>query len=70
MSTQTAEKIYKEIKNLRGETRALKELIFLILKDAEGEYKNSFINRILTKVRSKPRFIFTGKKNFLKEISS
>jgi len=63
MSTQTAEKIYKEIKNLRGETRALKELIFLVLKDAEGEYKDSFINRILTKVRSKPRFIFTDKNN-------
>lgn len=70
MSTQTAEKIYKEIKNLRGETRALKELIFLVLKDAEGEYKDAFINRILTKARSKSRFIFTDKKDFLKEISS
>lgn len=70
MSTQTAEKIYKEVKNLREETRALKEMIFLVLKDAEGEYKDSFINQILTKTRSKPQFIFTNKKNFLKEISS
>lgn len=70
MSTQTTEKIYKEIKTLKEETRALKELIFLILKDAEGEYKDSFINRISTKVRSKPQFIFTGERDFLKEISS
>ena len=41
MSTETAEKIYKEIRNLKEETKALKELIFLILKDPEGEYKNT-----------------------------
>jgi hypothetical protein len=41
MSTETAEKIYKEIKNLKEETKALKELIFLILKDPEWEYKNT-----------------------------
>jgi len=70
MSTQTTEKIYKEIKNLKEETKALKELIFLILRDPEGEYKNSFINRILTKARSKPQFNFTNKNSFLKQISS
>ena len=70
MSTETAEKIYKEIRNLKEETKALKELIFLILKDPEGEYKNLFINKILTKARSKPKFTFTGKKTFLKQISS
>ena len=69
MTTQAAEKIYKEIKILKEETRTLKELIFLIIKDPEGEYKDSFINRILTKARSKPQIIFTGKKDFLKEIS-
>lgn len=70
MSTQTAEKIYKEIKILKEETRALKELIFLILKDSEGEYRDSFIKRILTKARTRPQFIFTDKKDFLKQISS
>ncbi|MEK7144191.1 MAG: hypothetical protein AAB820_02575 [Patescibacteria group bacterium] len=33
MSTQTAEKIYKEVKALKEETKTLKELVFLILKD-------------------------------------
>ncbi|OIO49513.1 hypothetical protein COT96_00515 [Candidatus Falkowbacteria bacterium CG10_big_fil_rev_8_21_14_0_10_38_22] len=69
MTTQTAEKIYKEVKALRQETKTLKELFFLILKDYEGEYKNSFIKRILKKSRSKPQFIFINKKEFLKQIS-
>ena len=69
MSTQTVEKIYKEIQKLREETRALKELIFCVLKDPEGEYKDSFVKRILAQVHSKPQFIFTNKKEFLKKLS-
>jgi hypothetical protein len=46
MSTETAEKIYKEIKNLKEETKALKELIFLILKDPEIQ-KGSIKIRLL-----------------------
>ncbi|HDH31674.1 MAG TPA: hypothetical protein ENH26_02775 [Candidatus Wolfebacteria bacterium] len=70
MSTQTAEKIYKEVKALRKETKTLRELVFLILRDPEGEYKNLFIKRILAKSRSKPQFTFTNKKDLLKQISS
>lgn len=70
MTAQTAEKIYKEVKFLREETKTLKELIFLILQDREGEYREAFIKRILKKARSKPKFIFTDKANFLKQISS
>ncbi len=70
MSTQTAEKIYKEVKALRKETKTLRELVFLILRDSEGEYKNLFIKRILAKSRSKPQFTFTNKKDLLKQISS
>ncbi|MBN2197845.1 hypothetical protein JW698_01445 [Candidatus Wolfebacteria bacterium] len=69
MSTQTAEKIYKEVKALRQETKTLKELVFLVLKDREGEYKDSFVKKILKKSRSKPQFIFTNKKDFLNQIS-
>ncbi|MGC8982107.1 MAG: hypothetical protein ACP5JU_04135 [Minisyncoccia bacterium] len=69
MITKNLEKIYQEIKSLKKETQALKKLIFLTLKDSEGEYKNSFVKRILTKARSKPKFKFTNKKDFLKQIS-
>ncbi|MEK7463388.1 MAG: hypothetical protein AAB621_03445 [Patescibacteria group bacterium] len=70
MSTQTAEKIYREIKILKEETRNLRELLFLVLKDPEGEYKDSFGKRVLMKFKSKPQFIFTDKNTFLKQISS
>lgn len=70
MTTQTAEKIYKEVKALRQETKTLKELFFLILRDPEGEYKESFIRRVLKKSRSKPKFAFVDKNTFLKQIAS
>lgn len=69
MSTQTVEKIYKEIKTLKEETQVLKELIFLVLKDPEGEYKDSFVKRILKKAQSKPNFTFTNKQTFFNQIS-
>jgi hypothetical protein len=70
MSTQTAEKIYKELRELKKETKDLRELFFLVLRDPEGEYKNTFIKRILRKSRLSPKFSFTDKKNFLGKISS
>ncbi|MBI5079493.1 hypothetical protein HZB06_02375 [Candidatus Wolfebacteria bacterium] len=69
MSAQTAEKIYKEIKALKEETKILKELVFLVLKDPEGEYRESFIKKIIKKYRNEPQFVFTDKKDFLKQIS-
>ena len=68
MTTQTAEKIFKELKALREETNALKELVFLIARDPEGEYRDSFIRRILKKSRSKPRYCFYNQDGFLKQI--
>lgn len=70
MSTKTEEKIYKEVKELRKETKALKELFFLVLKDAEGEYKAPFVKQIVRKSRAQPRFTFTGKKDFLSRVAS
>ncbi len=69
MTAQTAEKIYKEVKKLKQETKTLKELVLLVIKDSEGEYKDSFVKKIIKKSRSKPEFIFTGKSDFLKQIS-
>ncbi|OGD24223.1 hypothetical protein A2Z10_02915 [Candidatus Azambacteria bacterium RBG_16_47_10] len=70
MSTASEEKIYKEVKELRKETKALKELLFLVIKDAEGEYKKSFVKRIVKKSGAHPRFLFTDKKDFLSRVAS
>lgn len=69
MATQTTENIYREIKALREETENLRELIFLILRDPEGEYKEEFIKKILRKSRLKPQRKFVNKTDFLNQIS-
>lgn len=69
MTTQTAEKIYKEVRALKQETRDLRDLVFLVLKDSEGEYRNSFIKRVLKKSHSSHQFTFANKADFLKLIA-
>jgi predicted ThiF/HesA family dinucleotide-utilizing enzyme len=68
MDTKTEEKLFKELQEIKRETKILKDLIFLLLKDQEGEYKKTFINRIRKKAKAKPQFVFTNKKDFLKQI--
>ena len=68
MVTKTEEKLFKEIQEIKKETKILKDLIFLLLKDPEGEYRKSFINRILKKAKTKPQYVFTNKKEFLRHI--
>jgi predicted ThiF/HesA family dinucleotide-utilizing enzyme len=70
MVTKTEEKLFKEIQEIKKETKILKDLIFLLLKDPEGEYKKTFINRIRKKSKAKPQYVFTNKKDFLKQIRS
>jgi hypothetical protein len=54
MDTKTEEKLFKELQKIKRETKILKDLIFLLLKDPEGEYKKTFINRIRKKAKAKP----------------
>jgi hypothetical protein len=68
MVTKTEEKLFKEIQEIKKETKILKDLIFLLLKDPEGEYKKKFINRIRKKAKIKPQYVFNNKKDFLRHI--
>jgi len=70
MVTKTEEKLFKEIQEIKKETKILKDLILLLLKDPEGEYRKTFINRIQKKAKAKPQYVFTNKKDFLKQIRS
>ena len=69
MGTVTLEKLYKEVKTLRKETREFKQLILSLISDPEGEYQEEFVKRILKKSREKPEFTLTDKKAFLEQIS-
>lgn len=72
MTIQTAEKIYREVKELRKETEFLKSAVLSVLKDSEGEYKPAFVRRILKLAAGKPKqlYKFTTPENFIKHIRS
>lgn len=72
MTTQTAEKIYKEVKELRKETEFLKSAVLSVLKDPEGEYKPSFVHKMLKLAAERPKklYRFTTPENFIRHIRS
>ena len=72
MTAQTAEKIYREVKELRKETEFLKSAVLSVLRDSEGEYKSSFVRRILRLAAEKPKklYRFTTPENFIKHVRS
>lgn len=72
MTTQTAEKIYHEIKELRKETNFLKKAVVSLLRDSEGEYKPSFVRKMLRLAAEKQKkpHRFTTPENFVGHIRS
>lgn len=70
MTTQIAEKIYKEVRGLRQETEFLKSAVLSILRDPEGEYKPAFVRRMLRIAAERPKklYRFTTPENFVKHI--
>lgn len=70
MTTQTAEKIYREVRQLRKETESLRGLVLAILHDPEGDYKPSFIRRVLRNENKRTAFVFRDPRSFLKSLGS
>ena len=68
MTIQTAEKIYREVQQLRKETESLRGLVLAILHDPEGDYKSSFIRRVLINEKKKADFSFRDPQSFLKSL--
>lgn len=69
METIIEKKIYEEIANLKRQTDILKKLVIFSLKDAEGDYKESFVKKVIKKSKKNPELKFINKKEFLKQIS-
>lgn len=66
MTTATMQKLKKEIKQ-----EVMQELTALLLKnsrDAEGEYKESFVKKVLKAAQEKPVYQYDAK-TFLKLLS-
>jgi len=65
MTTKKYEKIKREIKQ-----ELIKEFVFPILrdvKDAEGEYREEFVKKVLKAAKEKPKYVYNPK-TFLHKI--
>ncbi|PIR87869.1 MAG: hypothetical protein COU10_02300 [Candidatus Harrisonbacteria bacterium CG10_big_fil_rev_8_21_14_0_10_45_28] len=70
MSTEImVKKLNNEVKKLRKEVAEVKQLVFAIPADTEGEYKKSFIQKALTRAGSdRPAKSFISKADFLENV--
>lgn len=69
MRTQQIEKLTEEVKDLKERFKDLQVIVdALLVKDAEGEYRPSFVRKIKQATRETPRHQYKGKKDFLKQL--
>ncbi|MEK7559695.1 MAG: hypothetical protein AAB522_00120 [Patescibacteria group bacterium] len=71
MPLATIEKLSKEVVELKGDIHQMKEFLFAPLKDSEGEYKKSFVKKMLLRsLNQSPFYRFSGKESFLSHVQS
>lgn len=68
MSTHVLiQKLNKELSELKDDIREVKEFLLAPLKDAEGEYKESYVTKILSRSQQRGRLLrFTNAEDFIK----
>lgn len=71
MTTQTiVKKLNREVENLQDDIRQVKKVLFSTLYDTEGEYKESFIKKVLARSKEPAKYSLTDKESFLKHVHS
>lgn len=69
MSTQLlVKKLNREVTDLRHDLSFLRELLLASVKDSEGEYRVSFLKKMLRREKVKPNYRFVNPRSFLKDI--
>ena len=70
MSTQVLiQKLNKELAVLKEDFKEVKKFLFAPLKDDEGEYRDSYVKKILSRSQRQGRFYrFVNAKDFLKHV--
>lgn len=69
MTTQTLiKKLNKDVSVLRRDMEAVKKMLFAEYRDPEGEYRPSFIKKVLKREKEYPIYRFATKEAFLKHI--
>ncbi|MFY9462693.1 MAG: hypothetical protein WAP52_00720 [Candidatus Sungiibacteriota bacterium] len=72
MTTATlVKKLNREIGVLQKDIREIKKVVFAPLVDPEGEYRPSFVKKVLERTNERgPLYRFTTKEAFLKHVRS
>ena len=72
MTTATlVKKLNKQVEILQRDVRQLKEVLAVPPRDPEGEYRPSFIKKMLLREKTKgPFYRFIDKESFLKHVRS
>lgn len=72
MSTQVLiRRLHREMGALRDDLREMKRFLLSPLKDAEGEYRGSFVKKMMARSRGRgPFHRFTTREAFLKHVRS
>lgn len=69
MTTQTLiKKLDKEVSTLRKDMEVVKKMLFAGHRDPEGEYRPSFVKKMLRREKERPIYRFTTKEAFLKHV--
>ena len=70
MSTEVKiKKLNSEVKEIKTDVREMKKFLFAPMKDAEGQYNQHFIKKMLSRAQSQGPFrSFKGKKAFLRDV--
>lgn len=70
MSTQILiKKLYREMGELKDDVRTMKRFLWSPLRDTEGEYRDSFVKKMLARSQSRgPLYRFTDRASFLMHV--
>ena len=69
MTTQTLiKKLNRDLTLIKRDVAEIKEVIFEASGDAEGEYRDIFVRKVLRRARQKPVYRYTNRASFLKQL--
>lgn len=69
MTTATlVKKLNREVGILQKDIRDIKKIVFAPLSDSEGEYRPSFVKKVLAREKQPATYRFTTKEDFLRQL--
>ncbi len=63
-------KLNQEVETLKNDVKQVKKVLYSALYDTEGEYKETFVKKILSRSKKPAPYRFSSKDSFLKHARS